>query len=453
MRWAWSVAWRNLRRNRKRNIATLAAIAFGYAGLVLLGGYAVRVERFLKTNAVFLQHTGHVAVWKRGGLDRAAAEPDKYQLDAKEAAAVLALAKNDARVELATRYLTGVGMAGNACTTRPAQLLGVEPGAHKALLEHPELAIASPELAATVQGRWPYALPGVKNGIAVAVGLQTILQKPKVHDETVGHPPAPTVLACDTPDAVTQLAADADVQLVGQTYDGTMNAVDGEMTATFHAPEPMAENTQILMPLVLLQQLYATDNVTYIGLILHDSHQAQAVATDLQTALAKQGHAVETYTYTDATWAPMYVGTMAFLGSMVGFITLLVSAVLVFTVAGAMTLAILERTREIGTWRSLGFERRHVSAIVVREAILLSIIGLAIGLAIGVSAALAINAANIRFAPPGVAGTIQLMITPAVWACLAQAMLMPPGIALATWWVVRGQLKKKPVELLTAATG
>lgn len=451
MRHAWRIAWRNLGRNRKRNLATVAAIAFGYAGLVLLGGYAVRVERFLRTNAVFLQHAGHVAVWHKDGLDHAIAEPDKYLLEKREQELVFAWAKRDPRVELSTRYLSGVGMAGNACATQPAALMGIEPQAHAKLLAHPELLAASPELALPVRGKWA-AQAGIDNGIAVAAGLQQILQKPKVHEETLGAKPAPIVLACDTPDAVTQLAADADVQLVGQTYDGTLNAVDGTMVATFHAPDPMAEQSAIIVPLQLLQQLYATDKVSYIAMILHDQAQAKAVAADIRAALSRQGVKVDTYTFDDNTWAPYYVGTMAFLGSMIGFITLLVSTVLIFTVAGAMTLAILERTREIGTWRALGFQRGHVAGLLVREALLLSLVGLGIGLGIGLAVAAGINAAGIRFSPPGVAGTIQLLITPAPWACALQAVVMPPCIAGATWWVVRGQLRKKPVELLSAPT-
>lgn len=449
---AWRIAWRNLLRNRRRNIATLMAIALGYAGLVLLGGYAVRVERFLKTNAVFLQHAGHVAIWQKGGLDRACAEPVAHTLNRKAQLALLDWARTDPRVERATPWLLGTGMAGNACATQPAALVGVEPKELDFLLNHPEVQAASPELAQAAAGQWPAAHPELPGAIAVAAGLAKLLQKPNVHSQTTGLPAAPTVLACDTPDEVKQLAADANIQLIGQTWDGTLSAVDGEMTATFHAPDQMAEDSQVIVPLTKMQELLGTDHVTYVSLILRDPSQAHQVAADLRAALLAQGQALDTYTYDDAAWSPYYVGTMAFLGSMVGFITMLVSAVLVFTVAGAMTLTILERTREIGTWRALGFERGHVQGLLLREAVLLSAVGLGAGLCIGLAVAAAINGAGLRFSPPGVAGSIRLLITPAVWSCAAQAMLMPPGIAIATWWVARQQLRRRPVDLLSAPT-
>ena len=452
MQRAWSIAWRNLRRNRRRNLATFAAIAFGYAGLILLGGYAVRVERFLAANAVFLQQAGHVAVFAPGGLDCAGPEPLKCQLDPKAQKQVADWAKADPRVERSTKYLRGVGRAGNGCTTRPAQLVGVEMAEHRALLSHPALLAASPELAVPAKGQWPHAHAQLKNGVALAAGLAALLQKPKVYSETVGLPPAPVVLGCDTPAAVTQLAADANIQVVGLTYDGSLNAVDGEMTAVFHAPDPQGEEASMLLPLDLLQSLYATDRVTYVALLLRDPQQATQVAVDLKAQLSAAGAQVDTWTYQANEWAPYYVGTMAFLGSMVGFITLLVSVVLVLTVAGAMALAILERTRELGTWRALGFERRHLSGLLVRESVLLSGLGLVTGLLIGLGVAAAVNASGQRFSPPGVAGSIQLLITPSAWSCARQALLLPPGVALATWWVARGQLRKKAVDLLTTPT-
>ena len=449
----WQVALRNLLRNRRRNLATAAAIALGYAGLVVLGGYATRIERFLRTNAVYLQHAGHVTVWLAGGFQRASAEPEKMQLDPVAQAKIFAAAARDPRIEFAARYLRGVGLAGNGCTTLPSRLLGLEPQALARIVGHPEVRAWSPEIAEPVAGRWIGVEAEAKNPSAVAAGLATLLGKPRVWAQTRGLPPAPTVIACDTPAQKEQLARDADVQLVSLTYDGTLNAIDTEMVATFHATESLAEDGSMIASLATLQTLFSTDRVTYVALFLHRAEDARAVAAELTAALRGEGLAVEAFPYDDERANPYYVGTMAFLGSMVGFITVLVTMVLVLTVLGAMTLTILERAREIGTWRALGFRRRFMIALVVREAFLLGVIGLGAGLLLGLAAALAINAAGIRFAPPGVAGTIQLLIHPSVIGCAIQAALLLPGICAAAWIVVRGQVRRGVVDLLTAQSG
>src|SRR5262245_24014314 len=139
MQRAWTLALRNLRRNRRRNFATVCAIALGYAGLVVLGGYATRVERFLRTNSVYLQHTGHVTVWLEGGFAKASAEPEKFQFDPAARKAVLDWAARDARVDFSAGYVRAYGLAGNGCITLPARLLGVEPSAMLRIADHPQV--------------------------------------------------------------------------------------------------------------------------------------------------------------------------------------------------------------------------------------------------------------------------------------------------------------------------
>ncbi len=453
MQRGWKIAWRNLRRNRRRNLATVAAIAIGYAGLVVLGGYANRLEHLLRTSAVYLQHSGHVSVWAEGGFDKASAEPEAFQLDSKAQSKILAWATQDPRVEFATPYLVGVGLAGNSCASHPTRLLGVEPAALTRIVQHPQVRAWSSELAQPARGHWIDSYPALPHASALSAGLATLLQKPRVHDETVGLKPAPDILHCDTPLRVDELGRDADIQLAGFTYDGTFNAVDTEMVATFHATEQLAEDGSMLTSLATLRELYATDRATYIGLFLHRSSDASAVATELTRVLGQAGLRVEALPYDDERSNPYYVGVMAFFASLVGFITALVWLVLVLTVLGAMTLTIIERTREIGTWRALGFTRGHMVSLVVREALLLSLLGLAAGLLCGLVTAVFINASGVRFSPPGVSGSIPLLIHPSWSACATDAALIVPGVCLAAWLVGRAQLKRSLVDLLTSASG
>src|SRR5262245_54577729 len=246
MQRAWTIAFRNLRRSRRRNFATVCAIAFGYAGLVVLGGYATRVERFLRANSVYLQHTGHVTVWLEGGFDKASAEPDRFQLDPAAHKAVLDWAARDTRVDFAAAYLRAYGLAGNGCITLPARLLGVEPRTMLRIADHPQVKAWSPEIAAPVSGAWIGAEREVVRPVALSVGLAMLLGKTRVRSQAVGLPPAPAVLHCDTPLEAEELARDADVQLASMTYDGTLNALDTEMVATFHTTEAYSEDGSII---------------------------------------------------------------------------------------------------------------------------------------------------------------------------------------------------------------
>jgi putative ABC transport system permease protein len=447
----WRLALRNLRRNRRRNVATLLAIALGYAGLVLFGGYIARIELFLRTTTVYLQHTGHVVVYAEGGLDRALARPSRHSLDPAAQQRILAAAASDRRVAFAARYLRGMGLAGNGCRTVPFAATGVEPEVFARILRHPDVLYVSPEFARPLRGR---ALPDagdVPEAVGLAGGLARLLNKPKVHDEVAGQP-ITAVPDCGSPDAVAQIAADANIQLAGMTFDGSLSAVDGEIVNVFNTPSAETQDQTILTTVDLLQQLYDTQAVTYVALFLHRAGDAAAVVRDLGARLSADGVRADVYPYNDSRVNPYYVGSMAFLGSLLVFVGTLVTVVVVLGVLNSVTLTVYERTREIGTFRALGWRRRQVAALFLREAVLLAMAGLVVGVMLALTVATIVNAANIRFHPPGIPGDIQLVLWPLPEVYAAVALVLLPLSSLVTWGVARRRVRERTADLLTATT-
>lgn len=447
----WRLAIRNLRRNRRRNIATLLAVALGYAGMTLFGGYISRIELFLRTTSVYLQHTGHVAIYAQGGLDSAMARPSRHSLDAAAQARILAVAVEDPRVAFATRYLRGMGLAGNGCRTVPFVATGVEPAVFGRILHHPDVLYVSAEFARPVKGRALPEATDVEGAVGLAAGLARLLGKPHVHDE-VRDAPIVLVPDCTSPDAAEQIAADANIQLAGMTFDGSLSAIDGEVVNLFHTPASDTEDQVVLTTIDTLQRLYATDAVTYISLFLHRAGDAAAVTREFGDRLRSEGLAVELYPYNDARVNPHYVGSMAFLGSLLIFVGTLVTVVVVLGVLNSATLTVYERTREIGTFRALGWRRAQVSALFLREAVILAVAGLAVGMALTLTVAGVVNAANIRFQPPGIPGDIQLVLWPLWYVYVTVALVLLPLSALVTWGVARRRVRERTADLLTATT-
>jgi putative ABC transport system permease protein len=56
-----------------------------------------------------------------------------------------------------------------------------------------------------------------------------------------------------------------------------------------------------------------------------------------------------------------------------------------------MVMSVLERTREIGVLRALGWRKRHVLWMIVRESVALSMLGSAAGIAAGVALGYLLN--------------------------------------------------------------
>ncbi len=447
----WRFAWRSLRRNRRRNLATALAITLGYTGLVLIGGYAVRIERFLRTTAVYLQHNGHVIVYREQGLERVWVRPSQYSLAPDAQQAIVTTLSADTRVEFTGRYLRGQGLAGNGCRTAPFMATGLDVETEGRILAHPEVQRHAADFAAPVRGRTLADARDVADAIGVSAGLARLLQKPKVHDEFASSATF-VVPECGTERAAAQIASDANVQLAGLAFDGGLSAVDGEIVSVFHTASGDTEDQTIVAPLETLQRLYQTDAVTFVAAWLHDPSDATAVAADLRAALRGRGIAASVYTYEDYDVNPYYVGSMQFIASLVTFIGLLVVAVVVLGVFNATTLTVFERTREIGTFRALGYRRRQISGLFVREVLLLSSASVVAGIALAYTIAFLVNAADIRFTPPGVPGAIQLLITPNAAVCAVVALAMLPLSLLATWLVVRQRVRVGTADLLTATT-
>jgi putative ABC transport system permease protein len=448
---SWRVAWRSLKRNRRRNLATALAVMLGYTGLVLLGGYVVRIERFLRTNSVYLGPSGHVAIYREGGLQRSSARPSRYSLTPDHQRAIAAVLDADPRVEFYGRYLRGQGLAGNGCETLPFVATGVEPAVESRVIAHPDVQRDLTDFIRPVQGRLISQASEVPEAVGLSAGLARLLGKPNVYDEV---PRGGDVLvpACGTPNAEAQIASDANIQLAAMNFDGSLGAVDGEVVNTFHTPSIDTEDQTIVSTLALLQRLYATEDITFFAVFLRDAGDAERVAADLRTRLRDAAVPVSVHTYRESDLNPFYVGTMDFLRSLVGFIVVLIVSVVVLGIVNAATLTVYERTRELGTFRALGYTRRQLASLLVKEVTLLSTIAVAAGLVLAFSIAAGVNAADIRFKPPGVPGSVQLQITPNLSVAVAVALAMLPLSLVATWLVARRRVRERVADLLTATT-
>jgi len=79
-----------------------------------------------------------------------------------------------------------------------------------------------------------------------------------------------------------------------------------------------------------------------------------------------------------------------------------------FIILQVLTLAFLERTREIGTIRALGTTRAQVFRLFFAESAWLAVIGSAAGIAVGLLLGAVFNAAGIEWRPPGTVEPVRL---------------------------------------------
>src|SRR5438094_942728 len=119
-------------------------------------------------------------------------------------------------------------------------------------------------------------------------------------------------------------------------------------------------------------------------------------------------------------------------GRIFAVLTLIVSIMVVFGITNTMTMAIFERTREIGTVMALGTRRRGVVSMFVLEGFVLGVLGAVAGVVLGVALAKAISAVGIQLPPPPGSTRgfmVQIFVVPAVLAQAFQLSIVAATLA------------------------
>lgn len=139
----------------------------------------------------------------------------------------------------------------------------------------------------------------------------------------------------------------------------------------------------VFIPAARALELFNRDSLFEIDVVYEENGPAREVEDGIRRVLGAR-HGDEDFTVTpqqqmlDALGSVL--GVLTFAVGALGSISLLVGAVGIFTI---MTIAVRERTSEIGLLRALGAEREQVLGIFLTEAVVLSVLGGLAGLAAG----------------------------------------------------------------------
>jgi putative ABC transport system permease protein len=243
-------------------------------------------------------------------------------------------------------------------------------------------------------------------------------------------------------------APEKDVQLAARTFAGDLNAVNANLGFKHSTGMMMSEDTSLIAPLSVLQSLYGTDGATYLAVYLNPKVSVPNAFKRIQGGINTAGLDYQVYPFDDDNIGLFYVGTVGFLYIMAGFFIFLIFGAVALSIVNSMTISILERVREIGTLRAIGFTNSQTAKLFTIESLYLTGISLGIAYFAAQVMGMIINALNIRFDPPGIAGDMQFVVTPDTWFCflLAIPVLM---ICLICAYAVSRKLVNKPIiELL-----
>jgi putative ABC transport system permease protein len=154
---------------------------------------------------------------------------------------------------------------------------------------------------------------------------------------------------------------------------------------------------------------------------LREPGHAERFARELVAAAAAKGIGISAMPWREHTSGLENRRGMQILGmfrALMGTVVVLIAGMTVLT---TMAKAVSERTREIGTLRSLGFRRRQIVQLFALEAALLAAVASALGLVLTLVATAAANGSGVMYDGGLFAQAIPLAVAyrPVTWAAAA----------------------------------
>jgi putative ABC transport system permease protein len=417
----WKQAARNLLRNKRRSLITGLAIMAGFTGLAVFGGYVGRVERYCMVNTVYINHMGHIQVHYKDGLNRYFSKPARYLIDPANVQALVELLSDNKEVEFFSPYLMANGLLQYESDSFAFQGKGITRDSDKFVREHPMVK------------KWNAELREITDGIPLADA------------STNPEDPSPVKI---TFKLANFLKNQKDINMQGLTVDNAFNAIDARVVARYTTGFEMTEDTSMMTLLPAFQELMATDGITYMGVYLNNDLKARSVSGELNKEFAKHSLPLEAVPFFDERIGLFYTGSMNFLYAITAFFFLLVSVVVILSVANAISMNIMERVKELGTMRAIGFTPEHLARLIAMESFILAIFATVVGFVVAQVLAVITNAANVRFSPPGIAGDIQFVITPWPLLCLFFAIPLIIFAVVTAYIVTKRKLKGEVAHLL-----
>jgi len=351
----FTLALRNIFRNKRRTIITLLAIISGMVGLIVFGGFVEYSFWGLRESTIRSQ-LGHIQVYKKGYCEKGIANPSKYLID--DFQRLEELFYKIPYVELVTARLSFSGLISTGENTLICKGDGVIPEKEAKLASFEEI----------IKGEGLFE-EGKEEGI---IGSE--MQKS---------------LGAKIGDYLTILTT---------TPSGMMNAVDIKLIGIARSGAKDYDSVFVKLPLTVVQRLFLTNKVEKIVILLDKTEHTQEVAQRLNLLFKEKGLGLELKTWSEL--APFYHAVVRLYNGMFGVVKVIIAILVLFSIANTMTMSVFERVKEIGTLRAIGTKKSGILRLFLWEGFLIGVIGAVLGMLTGILVAQVINLCGGIYIPP-----------------------------------------------------
>lgn len=395
------LAWKNMLRNRRRSYVTLLITAMGTAAVLIAGGFALYTYAMLADGAA--SETGHIIVGQQGYFEHDEETPLQYGIT--DAHTLEVQLKKDSRVRHVLPRIDLTGLISNGDKSLIFVGTGMEIQT-EADVRGPFLKLLEGHLTAPSSG-----VPGIVLGSDLARSL-------------AAH-------------------AGSGLTLLATTTAGALNAVDVQVSGIVTTGWRDLDQRLVYMDIGTAQRLLATHEVGSLHVYLKHTDDTAAV-------LAK--FSGEDRTHEFRPWwkrAFYYASVRALYNRIFGLLGIIIAALVFFSVTNTMAMAVVERTREIGTLRALGALPSDITRQFMREGVLIGFLGSLVGTLIAGAVILALpHLGLVMPPPPGRSTGYPLLVTFSPLLALAAGGVIVALCGLAAFLASRKAATHPIVEAL-----
>jgi len=331
---------------------TLSAIIFGVMGLILTGGFIEDIFIQLQEATIHSQ-LGHLQVYRAGYTKFGKRDPYQYMID--EPKQVYDRIIDLPHVSDVLQRVNFNGLANNGRADLNIIGEGVEP----------DKEVHLGTVMSIISGRQLTSKDtyGVMLGQGVAQALQ--------------------------------LKPDDYLTLLVSTTDGALNSLEFEVIGIFRTFARDYDNSAVRIPLAAAQDLIGTTGVHRIVVSLEATQATDSIADRLEEELSASGYEVKTW----YELADFYNKAVDLYRSQFAVLQFIILLMVLLSVANSVNMAIYERVGEFGTLMALGDRQVDIFRLVLKENILLGLLGAGLGVVFGVVLAWILSRIGIEMPP------------------------------------------------------
>jgi putative ABC transport system permease protein len=400
------IAWRNLVKHWRKSLASMLAISLGFLAVCVFQGFMAELQRQFEEGSYHRSMLGDVLIRKT--VPEGTDEMEANLTDQEQEVIDAALREEGDLVSTVVRKLYVSGMVDNGRTST------IFVGYGHDVAEG--VRMRGPKWAWNALAGVPLHESRKPNPTLVGRKLGLILDCEAEAGEDIylpggGYRPEPRTLRCFRDG----------VQLQAMTESAQLNAVNVSVDGLMDSGFRKYDDKYMVMPLEVAQRLMDTRAVSTYSVGLSRVGERDAFISRLVAAGRKAGLALDVQPWQQSRNGNLYRAIMSFLGIFKAFVLVVAGAIGAMGVANTLARSVVERTREIGALRSMGYRQRHITLLFSLEGLLLALIACGVGLVATLLLSVFLSSLGLSYSTGISSGPVPLVIhlVPGTYAWVA----------------------------------